>query len=242
MSDLGAGIARSEAEAPTAGDPTECVRVRHLSHHFGEGEIRTEVLRDVNLDLRNGQVVIMTGRSGSGKTTLLTLIGALRRVQEGSVRVLGRELRDLSDEQRVAVRRGIGFIFQAHNLFASLTAYQNVRMAMELGNDPPEEIDRRITAILTDLGLEDRMHHKPAKLSGGQRQRVAIAPRLVHRPRLVLADEPTAALDEESSRIVVDLLRKTAHRNKTTVLIVTHDNTIMDSADEVINMSYGRIV
>jgi putative ABC transport system ATP-binding protein len=238
MSDLGVAIARGDAGPAAAG----CVRVRHLNHHFGEGEIRTEVLRDVHLDLDPGRIVIMTGRSGSGKTTLLTLIGALRRVQEGSVRVLGRELRGLDDQGLVAVRRGIGFIFQAHNLFASLTAYQNVRMALELEALPAEEMDHRITAILADLELEDRMHHKPAKLSGGQRQRVAIARALVHRPRLLLADEPTAALDEESSRIAVDLLRQTALRDRTSILIVTHDNTIMDVADRVLNISYGRIV
>jgi putative ABC transport system ATP-binding protein len=238
MSDLDVASARGDAGPAAAG----CVRVRHLNHHFGEGEIRTEVLRDINLDLDPGRIVIMTGRSGSGKTTLLTLIGTLRRVQEGSVRVLGRELRGLDDPGRVAVRRGIGFIFQAHNLFAALTAYQNVRMALELEALPAAEMDHRITALLADLGLEDRMHHKPAQLSGGQRQRVAIARALVHRPRLLLADEPTAALDEESSRIAVALLRQTARRDRTVLLIVTHDNSLMDAADRVLNMSYGRIV
>jgi putative ABC transport system ATP-binding protein len=230
----------SDGDAAGAGEVP--VRVRHLSHHFGEGEIRTEVLRDVNVDLRAGELVIMTGKSGSGKTTLLTLLGALRRVQEGSVRVLGHELRDLSDQELVAVRRGIGFIFQAHNLFGSLTAFQNVRMALELGPDPAAEMDRKVASVLTRLGLEDRMHYKPSKLSGGQRQRVAIARALVAGPRLVLADEPTAALDEESSRIALDLLVETAHQDGTAVVIVTHDAQIVDAADKVVNLSYGRIV
>ncbi len=117
-----------------------------------------------------------------------------------------------------------------------------MRLALELEDLPAAEMDHRITVLLAVLGLEDRMHHKPAQLSGGQRQRVAIARALVHRPRLLLADEPTAALDEESSRIAVDLLRQTARRDRTSILIVTHDNTLMDAADRVLNMSYGRIV
>ena len=234
--------ADADAGATLATPGSECVRVRNLSHAFGDSEVQTRVLRDIDLDVRAGQVVILTGKSGSGKTTLLTLIGALRRIQEGSVRVLGRELRDLDDRQRVAVRRGIGFIFQAHNLFASLTAYQNVRMELELESHSAREMDRRITALLTDLGLGDRMRHKPAKLSGGQRQRVAIARALIHRPRLVLADEPTAALDEESSQIVLNLLRETARRDGTAVIIVTHDTKIIDAADQIVTLSYGKIV
>ena len=221
-------------------DPPVCVR--RVSHHFGEGEARTEVLRDNDLDVGPGQIVILTGKSGSGKTTLLTLIGAIRRVQEGSVRVLGRELRGLPDRQLVQVRRGIGFIFQAHNLFASLTAYQNVHMALELEPHPPAEMDRRVTEVLTALGLAERMHYKPAKLSGGQRQRVAIARALVHRPRLILADEPTAALDEGSSRAVLDLLKETSRRDGTAIILVTHDAKIIKAADKVVTLSYGHII
>ena len=218
------------------------VRVRHVAHHFGEGETRTEVLIDNNLDVEPGRVVTMTGKSGSGKTTLLTLIGAIRSAQSGSLRVLGRELRGLGERERVLVRREIGFIFQAHNLFASLTALQNVRMALELERHPAAELDRRAAEMLSALGLEDRMHYKPAKLSGGQRQRVAIARALAHRPRLVLADEPTAALDEVSSRAVIDLLKATARRDGTAVIIVTHDDKIIYEGDKVVTMSYGRII
>jgi len=225
-------------------DAGQVVRVARLSHFYGEGEARTQVLFDNDLDLAPGQTVVMTGKSGSGKTTLLTLIGALRSVQSGSVRVLGRELRGLGQRDLVRVRRGIGFIFQAHNLFASLTAFQNVRMALELeaGRCPPREIDRRVGEMLEGLGLDERMHAKPAKLSGGQRQRVAVARALVSRPRLVLADEPTAALDEESSRLVIALLMDTAHRDGTSVIIVTHDRKIIDVVDKSVNMSYGRIL
>jgi putative ABC transport system ATP-binding protein len=188
-----------------------------------------------------GEIVIMTGPSGSGKTTLLTLISGLRTVQDGSVKILGRELKGLGPAGLIQLRRGIGFIFQAHNLFDSLTAYQNVRMAMELQDYTSAETDARIRDLLTHLGLGQRIFHKPHHLSGGQRQRVAIARALANRPRLVLADEPTAALDEKSGRDVVTLLQTMAEQQGTTSLIVTHDNRILDVADRIVNMVGGRI-
>jgi len=141
----------------------------------------------------------------------------------------------------IQLRKGIGFIFQAHNLFDSLTAYQNVRMAMELQDYSFSEADTRIRDLLTDLGLGQRIFHKPHKLSGGQRQRVAIARALANRPKLVLADEPTAALDEKSGRDVVTILQTMAEQQGTTSLIVTHDNRILDVADRIVNMVGGRI-
>jgi putative ABC transport system ATP-binding protein len=217
------------------------LRVERLSHFYGEGETRAQVLFDNHLEVMPGEIVIMTGPSGSGKTTLLTLISGLRTVQEGSVRVLGRELRGLGPAALMQVRRNIGFIFQAHNLFDSLTAYQNVRMALELQGSTAAEADTRIKELLTTLGLGERVFHKPHQLSGGQRQRVAIARALVHRPKLVLADEPTAALDEKSGRDVVTLLQALAREQGTTSLIVTHDNRILDVADRIVNMVGGRI-
>ncbi|MEO1086303.1 MAG: ATP-binding cassette domain-containing protein, partial [Acidobacteriota bacterium] len=161
------------------------------------------VLFDVDLNIDPGELVILTGPSGSGKTTLLTLIGALRSVQRGSLTTLGRELRGLDRRDLVAVRRDLGFIFQAHNLFDSLTARQNVRLALELDDEDPRAIDRRVEEILDQVGLADRMEHKPEALSGGQRQRVAVARALARRPALVLADEPTAALDRTSGAQVM---------------------------------------
>ncbi len=217
------------------------LRVRGVSHHYGAGDTRKQVLYDNHLEIMPGEIVIMTGPSGSGKTTLLTLIGALRTVQEGSMAVLGRELRGLSPSQLVEVRRGIGFIFQAHNLLDSLTAQQNVQMALELV-EPRAEVRRtRAVEILTALGLDHRLNYKPEALSGGQRQRVAIARALANRPRLVLADEPTAALDEKSGRDVVTLLQQLAREQRSTSLIVTHDNRILDVADRIVNMVDGRI-
>jgi len=225
--------------APTM-EPT--VRVRDLCHAFGIKENRKRVLRNNNLDLMPGEIVIMTGPSGSGKTTLLTLIGALRSVQEGSVFAIGRELRELSPAQLVEVRRGIGFIFQAHNLFDSLTAHENVSMAVELAACGRQERDHRCAEILSRLGLRERMTHKPQALSGGQKQRVAVARALVNRPKLILADEPTAALDKDAGREVVNVLKTLAQEDRSTVLIVTHDPRILDVADRIINMVDGRIV
>ena len=218
------------------------VQVRGLNHSFGHGELRKQVLFDNNLDLTRGEIVIMTGPSGSGKTTLLTLIGALRTVQDGSLKVMGRELRGLSSGDLIDVRREAGFIFQAHNLFESLTAFQNVSMSMELKSFSRTTIRQRAEELLTALGLGHRIHYKPDSLSGGQKQRVAIARALASRPSLILADEPTAALDKESGRTAVELLRKYATEENATILIVTHDNRILDVADRIVNMVDGRVI
>jgi putative ABC transport system ATP-binding protein len=219
------------------------VEIRGLSYAYGEGELRRPVLRDIDLSIHPGEIVLLTGPSGSGKTTLLTLIGALRAMQEGSCRVLGQELMGTGEAQRVALRRRIGFIFQQHNLLGFLTAQQNVAMAIEL--DPrtteAERLDRA-TAMLTAVGLGDRGASRPSELSGGQRQRVAVARALAGAPGLILADEPTAALDRQSGGEVVRLLRELAKRRGVPILLVTHDPRILDLADRIVSMEDGRIV
>jgi putative ABC transport system ATP-binding protein len=218
------------------------IRVERLNHWYGEDEeTRKQVLFDNHLQVSQGEIVIMTGPSGSGKTTLLSLLGALRTVQDGTVEVLGRRLHELRGRQLVEVRRDIGFIFQAHNLFASLTALQNVRLALELKETDRRRIHDRAVEVLASLGLQDRIHYKPSRLSGGQKQRVAIARALANRPKLILADEPTAALDEQSGRDVVNLLKQLAQEEGCTSLIVTHDNRILDVADRVVSMANGHI-
>jgi len=217
------------------------VRVENLNHFFGEGELRKQALHGNNLEVRRGEIVIMTGPSGSGKTTLLTLIGTLRTVQEGSLKVLGNELYGADRDMIVRLRQELGFIFQAHNLFESLTAFQNVNMAAELVGLNPQIAEGRIKSLLTRLGLGDRVHYKPKSLSGGQKQRVAIARGLVHKPKLILADEPTAALDEKSGREVVTLFQELARDEGCTIIMVTHDNRILDVADRIVNMVDGRI-
>ena len=217
------------------------VKVHQLNHYFGEGELRKQALFTNNLEVRRGEIVIMTGPSGSGKTTLLTLIGSLRTVQEGSLKVLGNELCGADRDLIVRLRRKLGFIFQAHNLFESLTAFQNVNMAAELVGLDPMISEGRITALLSRLGLGERVHYKPGSLSGGQKQRVAIARGLVHKPKLILADEPTAALDEKSGREVVTLFQELARDEGCTIIMVTHDNRILDVADRIVNMVDGHI-
>jgi putative ABC transport system ATP-binding protein len=218
------------------------VLVDKVNHHYGEGESRNQVLFNNCLDIGAGQLVIMTGPSGSGKTSLLSLIGGLRSVQDGNIQILDRKLTGLSRQELVNVRRNVGFIFQAHNLFDSLTAYENVKMAMQLGDCPPDAMRERGTKILERLGLGHRVDYKPRALSGGQRQRVAVARALVNHPKLILADEPTASLDKESSSTVVTLLKELTTNEGCTVIMVTHDNRILELADRIVNMVDGHIV
>lgn len=230
---------------PAAAPPEEtqpAIRIRKLQHYFGTGETRSQALFDIDLEIMPGEIVVVKGRSGSGKTTLLTLIGTLRSVQEGSLEVFGRELRSATPAEILDARRNMGFIFQAHNLFGSLTAFQNVRMALELfGQHSAAQMRERCEAMLRRLDLGHRIHYKPGKLSGGQKQRVAVARGLVHGPRLVLADEPTAALDEDAARRVVNVFQEMARDEATTVLVVTHDDRIMHVADRMITITGGRI-
>ena len=223
-------------------DPSQLrVRVEGLNHYYGLGDARKQVLFDNTLNISPGEIVIMTGPSGSGKTTLLTLTGTLRSVQEGSLKIMGTELLGLPTREIVELRKEIGFIFQAHNLFESLTAYQNVRMACELVNRKEKEFGPKIEQVLTRLGLGERIHYKPKSLSGGQKQRVAIARGVINKPKLILADEPTAALDAESGREVVNIFKELAAETGCTILIVTHDNRILDVADRIVNMVDGHI-
>ncbi len=218
------------------------VTINNLNHAFGKGELRKPVLFDVDLDILAGEIVIMTGPSGSGKTTLLTLIGGLRSIQSGSVKILGQELYGASKNELVKVRNQIGFIFQSHNLLSCLTAEQNVRMSLRLHQDIPfEQRSAMTTHILEAVGLEDRLNFYPDNLSGGQQQRVAIARALVSQPQLVLADEPTAALDSKSGRNIVEIMQQLAKEQGCTILLVTHDNRILDIADRIVHMEDGRL-
>jgi putative ABC transport system ATP-binding protein len=216
--------------------------VEGLDHFFGSGDLRKQILFDVSVTLRAGEIVIVTGPSGSGKTTLLTLVGALRSAQEGSVRVLGHELRGAAARQLEAVRMHIGYVFQSHNLIDALTARQNVEMALRVQGDLPKaDVRRQASEMLEAVGLAERLDHHPEELSGGQRQRVAIARALAAEPRIVLADEPTASLDKQSGRDVVDLIQTLAREQGVTVLLVTHDNRILDIADRIVHLEDGRL-
>ena len=218
------------------------ISIQHVNHYFGSGTLRRQILFDISADILPGEIVIITGPSGSGKTTLLTLTGALRSVEEGGLRILNHELNGASNNELVRIRANIGFIFQAHNLLDALTARQNVQMSlgMELGLSEAEARSRCVQ-ILRQVGLDGRTEAYPSQLSGGQRQRVAIARALVRRPKIVLADEPTAALDRTTGREIVDLLHQLAKEQGSAVLLVTHDNRILDIADRILTLEDGSI-
>jgi putative ABC transport system ATP-binding protein len=235
-------IAPTDPRYPLAAE-TPVVRADCVNFAYGEGESRVQVLFDNRIAIAPGQLVVMTGPSGSGKTTLLTLIGGLRSLQEGRIEVLGRDLAGLGAGELVRVRRDLGFIFQMHNLFESLTAYENVKMAVQLnGAGSTADMRERAVGMLQRLGLGHRIDHKPHSLSGGQRQRVAIARALASRPKLVLADEPTAALDKDATHNVVSLFKEMTVEHNTAILMVTHDHRIIELADRLVHMVDGRIV
>jgi len=218
------------------------IKLRNVNHYFGSGENRKHALKDITLDIYPGQIIICTGPSGSGKTTLLTMLGGLRSCQDGSLEILDQQLNGASKEQLAKLRLNVGFIFQAHNLMMFLTAKKNVRLSLELHEKYYQEnMDALAVDMLTKVGLGDRVDYYPAKLSGGQRQRVAIARALVSRPKIVLGDEPTAALDKESGRKVVELMKELADTQQTTIIMVTHDNKILDIADRIIIVDEGAL-
>ena len=218
------------------------IKIRDLAHYFGKGSLRRQILFNVNAEILPGEIIILTGPSGSGKTTLLTLIGALRSAQEGSLNVLGEELRGAGHQLLTRIRKQIGYIFQAHNLLEALTVRQNVEISLYLHPQwPRSAAAEHAHRMLTSVGLDDHVNKFPSELSGGQKQRVAIARALVARPRIVLADEPTASLDRKSGRDVVELMRKLAREQGVAVIIVTHDNRILDVADRIIHLEDGCI-
>ena len=217
------------------------VAIQNLTHTFGKGSLCRTVLNDITLALYPGEIVLLTGPSGSGKTTLLTLMGALRSVQAGSLQILGQELNGAKKRQLVKLRNQIGFIFQSHNLLDCLTAAENVEMALKLHPISRSEQRVRSHAMLSAVGLGDHSYKYPNQLSGGQKQRVAIARALVAQPKIVLADEPTASLDSHSGRDVATLIQQLAHQQHCTVLLVTHDDRILDIAERKLHMEDGQL-
>lgn len=218
------------------------ISAQNLNHYFGAGNLRKQTLFDINLKVYPSEIVIMTGPSGSGKTTLLTLMGGLRSAQEGNLTILGQEMCRATKQQLTQIRKQIGYIFQAHNLMTFLTAKQNVRMSLELHEKMlNQDLNAKATAILEAVGLGNRTNYYPENLSGGQKQRVAIARALVSHPKIVLADEPTAALDKKSGRDVVEMMQRLVKEQGCTILLVTHDNRILDVADRILYMEDGQL-
>ena len=224
-------------------DTRPSIRIDDLCHWFGKGSMKRQVLNSISMQINPGEVVLLTGPSGCGKTTLLTLIGALRKVQKGQLSVFGSQLNGSGRKTRQMLRRQIGMIFQGHNLLRCLTAEQNVQMGSDLVKGLSYRARRdHARNWLRAVGLEDQMSKLPHDLSGGQKQRVAIARALAAQPKLLLADEPTAALDSVTGREIVDLLKRLALDQSCSVLMVTHDPRILDVADRVLKMEDGRLL
>lgn len=220
--------------------PEARIHIQNLNHTFVDGQQVRPILCGIDLTVLSGQMVLLTGKTGCGKTTLLTLIGVLRSVQKADVcEVLGRNLLGIQQEQQACLRREIGFIFQANNLFKSLDGYQNVHLASGLIAQPKPATN--IHQLLTDLEVAECVTQKPSTLSGGQKQRIAIARALVNNPRLILADEPTASLDAQTTQLVIQMLRRHATEKQAAILIVAHDKDNYTVADRVVTIEKGRI-
>jgi putative ABC transport system ATP-binding protein len=217
------------------------IQIRDLSKVYGEGPTAVKALDRVTLDVEAGEVMMLLGPSGSGKTTLLSVMGGILRATSGSVRIAGTEIVGLSEAKLPRVRlENIGFIFQGFNLFPALNAAENVEIAVELRGGLNKK--KRAKELLEAVGLSEKIRSYPADLSGGQKQRVAIARALAGNPPIILADEPTAALDSHSGRVVMDLLSNLAHQEGRAVVIVTHDARVLEYGDRTIHISDGRMV
>ena len=218
------------------------LELRDVSKSYREGEALREVLRGVQLTLYPGEFVVLLGRSGSGKSTLLNLLSGIDLATSGQVVVEGRDLSTLSEQQRTLLRRErIGFIFQAFNLLPTLTVGENVRLPLELNRHERAGAQKRAAELLAQVGLESREHSFPDRLSGGEQQRVAVARALAHAPPLLLADEPTGNLDEDTGRRVLDLLEGLTRQNGACALVVTHDPGLVARADRVLVLEHGTL-
>jgi putative ABC transport system ATP-binding protein len=218
------------------------IELRNVTKTYTSGKAAFQALTDVSLDVEGGEVILMRGPSGSGKTTLLSIMGCILRPTSGSVVICGRDVTALGEQSLPGVRLAhIGFVFQSFNLFPALTAGENVELALRLKGLSSHEARGQAAGLLEQVGLADKVRSLPADMSGGQKQRVAIARALAGEPDIILADEPTAALDSRSGRAVMDLLSGLARDRGRAVVIVTHDNRILDYADRTLVIEDGRL-
>jgi putative ABC transport system ATP-binding protein len=219
------------------------IQIRDVVKHYGNGASQVRALQGVDLDVRAGEVLALMGPSGSGKTTLLSIMGCILRATAGSVKIAGREMVGLPESELPRVRlQHFGFIFQGFNLFPALTARENVEIALDLKRLPRRQARGRAEELLAGVGLAEKAASHPADLSGGEKQRVAIARALAGDPPMILADEPTAALDSASGKTVMTILASLAHQRARAVVIVTHDPRVLGYADRVVRMADGRML
>jgi len=220
----------------------EVTKVINATRDFKIGEIETHALRGVNLSVEDGEFTALVGPSGSGKTTLLQLIGLLDKPTTGNVLINGKDATRLNRNQRADLRKGtIGFIFQFFALIPTLTAYENVEMPLLLNGTKPAERKKRVNEVLEAVGLSDRAHHRPDQLSGGQQQRVAVARALAINPKVILADEPTANLDTENGKQVMEIMKRLNQETGVTFVFATHDPRVIGYADRVVTLQDGVI-
>ncbi len=218
------------------------ISVKNLTKTYSSGATAVYALREIDLDVNSGEVMLLMGPSGSGKTTLLSVMGCILRPTDGSVKIRGKEITNLSEKELPRVRlENIGFVFQGFNLFPALSAGENVELALDLKGIRGREAKKRASVLLEQVELENKYNSYPSDLSGGQKQRVAIARALAGEPEIILADEPTAALDSHSGRVVMQLLRNLAHEQGRAVVVVTHDNRVLEYADRIVHIADGQI-
>jgi putative ABC transport system ATP-binding protein len=221
----------------------QVIRARSLSKVYQEGATELRALQDVDLEVRAGELTLLMGPSGSGKTTLLSILGCILRATEGRLELLGQEVSSFPESELPRVRReAIGFVFQGFNLFPTLTAAENVALAMDVRGIRGTAAQKKAETLLTEVGMGEKLRSFPADLSGGQKQRVAIARALVGDPPILLADEPTAALDSTSGKTVIELLQRLARVHGRAVVMVTHDPRVLSFGDRIIHLEDGRIV
>lgn len=215
---------------------------RDVRKHFGEGDSTVEVLRSVNFEAKQGELTFLVGPSGCGKTTLISVIAGLLDKSAGRVELFSQEVEKLPPRERILFRRkNLGFVYQQFNLLPALTAAENVAVPLLAAGTARRAAIERSKALLVKLGLKERLDTLPAKLSGGQQQRVTLARALVHEPRLIICDEPTAALDHATGEAVMQLLSENAVHPDRAVIVVTHDNRVFHHADAIAHMDDGRI-
>jgi len=229
---------------PIGPTPTPVIETRDTNLHLMSGKVSLHILKDINLQLDPGEVVATVGPSGSGKTSLLMVLSGLERATSGKVMVAGHDLSGL-DEDQLAIfrRRNLGILFQNFHLIPSLTALENVSLALEIAETgmPLREIRAAATAALGEVGLGDRLTHLPRALSGGEQQRVGLARAMVTNPRLLLADEPTGNLDQDTGARVIELMFNLARKQQTAVMLITHDRALADRADRRLLMNHGQL-